>query len=262
MLTIGEFSRICLVTKKTLRHYDDIGLLRPEYIAENGYRYYKAEQTRTMLFICRLKSYGFSLMEIMAIINSPDEKLLTKVLTDKHRQLEADLQRASHILEQLGQDVEKLKRSIDIMDKSIMIKTITLSPMHVMGIRKQVSVQEFKASFLQWYQELEQHSPIGPPMVLYHGEEFPQDCLDVEVAVPVSDSTEGARLIPGGLYCFATVIGPYEGETFTAAYANLIQWTKDNGYQVTGTPFEWYVRGGDDITPDEFVTEIYFPIGK
>ncbi|MDL2217710.1 MerR family DNA-binding transcriptional regulator [Christensenellaceae bacterium OttesenSCG-928-M15] len=38
MLTIGEFSRICFVTKKTLRHYDEIGVLRPKFTADNGYR--------------------------------------------------------------------------------------------------------------------------------------------------------------------------------------------------------------------------------
>lgn len=41
MLSIGEFSKICQVSAKTLRYYDEIGLLRPEEInPENGYRYY------------------------------------------------------------------------------------------------------------------------------------------------------------------------------------------------------------------------------
>ena len=40
MLSIGEFSKICQVSAKTLRYYDEIGLLRPEEInPENGYRY-------------------------------------------------------------------------------------------------------------------------------------------------------------------------------------------------------------------------------
>ena len=42
MLSIGEFSKICQVSAKTLRYYDEIGLLRPEEInPENGYRYYR-----------------------------------------------------------------------------------------------------------------------------------------------------------------------------------------------------------------------------
>ena len=52
MLSIGEFSKICQVSAKTLRYYDEIGLLRPEEInPENGYRYYRVEQLERMLFI-------------------------------------------------------------------------------------------------------------------------------------------------------------------------------------------------------------------
>ena len=55
MLSIGEFSKICQVSAKTLRYYDEIGLLRPEEInPENGYRYYRVEQLERMLFINRL----------------------------------------------------------------------------------------------------------------------------------------------------------------------------------------------------------------
>ena len=65
MLSIGEFSKICKVSTKTLRYYAEIGLILPSEInPENGYRYYSIEQLETMLFIIRLKSYNFSLEEI------------------------------------------------------------------------------------------------------------------------------------------------------------------------------------------------------
>ena len=65
MLSIGEFSRICEVTPKTLRYYEEIGLLYPEEISlENGYRYYSIKQLEKMLLINRLKSYKLSLEEI------------------------------------------------------------------------------------------------------------------------------------------------------------------------------------------------------
>ena len=55
MLSIGEFSKICKVSTKTLRYYDEIGLIKPSKInQENGYRYYSIEQLETMLLIKRL----------------------------------------------------------------------------------------------------------------------------------------------------------------------------------------------------------------
>ena len=65
MLSIGEFSKICQVSVKTLHHYDKLGLLVPAQVdAETGYRYYEAAQLDRMLLIARLKRYGFSLAEI------------------------------------------------------------------------------------------------------------------------------------------------------------------------------------------------------
>lgn len=71
MLSIGEFSKICKVSAKTLRYYAEIGLILPNEInPENGYRYYVIEQLETMLLIIRLKSYNFSLEEIKQMVES------------------------------------------------------------------------------------------------------------------------------------------------------------------------------------------------
>lgn len=43
-LSTGEFAKICNVKKHTLFHYDDIGLLKPDYYDENGYRFYSYSQ--------------------------------------------------------------------------------------------------------------------------------------------------------------------------------------------------------------------------
>ena len=70
MLSIGEFSKICLVTTKTLRYYDEIGLVKPVHISnDTGYRYYDISQLSTMILINRLKSYELSLEEIAEIID-------------------------------------------------------------------------------------------------------------------------------------------------------------------------------------------------
>ena len=59
---IGEFSRLCKVTVRTLRHYEKIGLLAPgETDRWTGYRYYTAAQMQTMGSIKRLKELGYTL---------------------------------------------------------------------------------------------------------------------------------------------------------------------------------------------------------
>lgn len=65
-LMIKEFSLLCGVTVKTLRHYEKVGLLQPAEVDEwTGYRYYNVAQMQTLANIRRLKRIGFSLDEIL-----------------------------------------------------------------------------------------------------------------------------------------------------------------------------------------------------
>lgn len=261
MLTIGEFSRICFVSKKTLRYYDEIGLLRPEHIAENGYRYYTVSQLRTMLLISRLKTYRLSLPEIAGVLASPNEELLEEKLLEKHRKMTADVQNTHSILRQMEQDIEKLKRRIDIMKQDIIVKTVELAPLKLYGLRKKIDLQhcdEFIGEFYKDVEEKQLHQ-VGPLMMFYCDA---QDFGDVEVAMPVAEDVAGMREQPGGLHCFATIVGPYKNESFTSTYAGLVEWIEENGYHISGAPFDKYVRGGDGVSPQEYVTEVYFPIAK
>ena len=71
MYSIGRFSKICNVPIKTLRYYDDIGLLKPSYIdSETNYRYYDYDKIDTIKLILLLKSLHVPLADIKQIIES------------------------------------------------------------------------------------------------------------------------------------------------------------------------------------------------
>lgn len=62
---IGEISTLARVTVRTLRHYEEIGLLKPEIIDRwTGYRYYSTADLQKLLAILKLKDLGFTLTEI------------------------------------------------------------------------------------------------------------------------------------------------------------------------------------------------------
>ncbi|WP_349948617.1 MerR family DNA-binding transcriptional regulator [Lacrimispora sp. BS-2] len=46
-LTTSEFAKACGVSKYTLFHYDNIGILKPEYVNDKGYRFYSLKQFST-----------------------------------------------------------------------------------------------------------------------------------------------------------------------------------------------------------------------
>jgi DNA-binding transcriptional MerR regulator len=65
---IGEFARIGSVSAKTLRYYDEIGLLKPSRTdPQTRYRYYAAEQLGDLAQITTLKDLGLSLDEVLRL---------------------------------------------------------------------------------------------------------------------------------------------------------------------------------------------------
>ena len=116
MLQIGEFSKICQVSVKTLHHYDKIGLLAPAEVDRlTGYRYYQPEQIDRMNYIQRLKRYGFSLEEIQGILVISDNHELRKKLRQQKEKLKAKQQEMAIVLNELQTHISVFERTGDIM---------------------------------------------------------------------------------------------------------------------------------------------------
>lgn len=86
MYTIGQFSRLCRVTTKALRHYEKIGLLVPARVEPgNQYRYYTDDQVAILKEIILMKALGLPLQTIKRMIDRrewPDE---VATLLEQHR---------------------------------------------------------------------------------------------------------------------------------------------------------------------------------
>ena len=99
--TTGEFSRLCNVKKDTLFHYDEIGILQPEIVRENGYRYYSINQFFLFDIITMLKKAGASLGEIKEYIEHRSPEGLLELLKEKHAYLARE-----------QQEIERMQRFI------------------------------------------------------------------------------------------------------------------------------------------------------
>ena len=91
-LKIGEFSQLMQVTVKTLRHYEQKGLLTPDEIDEwTGYRYYSIDQMQQLKDIRELQRLGFSLDEIKDLFDDGSHTPTIRQMTEKIRETEAQL---------------------------------------------------------------------------------------------------------------------------------------------------------------------------
>ncbi|MEU1204306.1 MerR family transcriptional regulator [Nocardia sp. NPDC005825] len=68
-MTIQQLADSAGITSRTLRHYDDIGLLSPARVGHNGYRYYDADSVARLQRILLLRELGLSLPVIAEILD-------------------------------------------------------------------------------------------------------------------------------------------------------------------------------------------------
>ena len=265
MLSIGEFSKICRVSTKTLRHYDSINLIKPIHInQENSYRYYDLNQTREMNLISKLKQYGFSLEKISDLIYSKDLDILKQEMKKKKDEMIKSLYNQEYVIKCIEKDIFKLERSIDIMKNNYEIKLTNTETMNIVSLRKNMGLKDFEQTFNELFELIgkNKYTICGVPLAIYHDEEFNPENTDIETGMTIKESEgENIRRLEGGLCCYTTHIGVYDD--FTPAYSALGAWIEENGYEYTAPPYEKYVRGYEqNIPPEEYVTEIYFPIKK
>ena len=223
MLSIGEFSKICHVTTRTLRHYDDIDLIKPVKInGENNYRFYEVSQVRIMLLINRLKNYNFSLDEI-----------------------------------------KDLEKGYDIMSfiENIEVKIINAEDMNILSSRQIMKVDEYGKYIGKLFEIVAKNklTVAGAPMSIYYDGEFNPEENDTEVALPVKESNEFTKVLKGGIYAMTVVKGPYS-EKLPEGYGKMVEYIENSEYEIWGHPYEKYIKGPMD--GEEIITEIYFPIKK
>lgn len=112
-LKIGEFSKICGVSKQTLILYDKSELFSPAFTDENGYRYYGVHQIDVIATIRSLKSIGLSLVEIKEFLNTRNADLTYMLFNKQKNAIENSILELNQIVNMMTVKcslIEKAKR--------------------------------------------------------------------------------------------------------------------------------------------------------
>lgn len=96
----GDFAKLCNTNKRTLFHYDEIGLFSPAYTDEKGYRYYTESQCDVFFTITCLKEIGMPLKQIKTYIDHRNPEALKKLLEEQKQKIQRDIEQL-HRIEQV-----------------------------------------------------------------------------------------------------------------------------------------------------------------
>ncbi|GAB3498793.1 MerR family transcriptional regulator [Amycolatopsis cihanbeyliensis] len=110
--SIVQVARMAKVTSRTLRHYDEIGLLRPAHIGGNGYRYYEREQLLRLQQIRVLRELGLGLDTIGDVLDRQTDQL--DALRLHHEWLLAERDRFDRLATTVRHTIEKLEGGKDM----------------------------------------------------------------------------------------------------------------------------------------------------
>ena len=261
---IGMFAAMNHITVKTLRFYEEQGLLMPAVTnQENGYRYYTLSQMAVIHQITALKMAGFTLEEIAKINSGADEQ---SVLLKKKSEL---LAKIADLTRQIAVVDGYLSKKKNGLFSPVLIKTIPATTVAAMKMR------------IESYDSLFDVMPEMGALMEKTGCEcaLPEYCFtnylepgykDEDILVEICEAVTGAKQEIGGLY-FRTLPEMQAACVFhrgsygplPESYEIVLRYIEENEYEIAGAIRESYLDGV--WTQDEesqWLTEIQVPVRR
>jgi predicted transcriptional regulator YdeE len=270
MLKIGEFSKLAQVSVKTLRYYDELGLLKPEWVDRySGYRYYTLQQLPRLNRLLVLRELGFPLVQIARLLREdlPTSEL-RRLMQLRQAELEHQVQAEQARLARVAARLRQIEQEGRQPRYEVLVKRV--QPRLVAGIRGIIADHREIGGLLgELHGYLQSRGvaadPLAPCLAVYYDAEYLDRGADVEVAVPVERRLRGdARVVVHELPGFAaaaSVVHQGSYERLSAAYRALMAWTQANGYRSGGPNREVYLQGFEPgFDPSSYVTELQFPV--
>ncbi|MBN2879427.1 MAG: MerR family transcriptional regulator [Clostridia bacterium] len=154
-LTINQAAKLSGITVRTLHYYDEVGLLTPSIVAENGYRLYDEEALKRLQEILFFKELNMPLKDIREIMDDPayDRTAALK----KHRDL-LILQR------------KRLDRLIELLDDNLKSGKVNLKEFDMTEIKKQIN--KYKEEVKQRWGDTEAYRQSSKKTAAYKDEDW------------------------------------------------------------------------------------------
>ena len=269
-LTIGEFSRFCKVTIKTLRHYERMRLLVPNEVDEwTRYRYYTVSQMQQLNAIQQLKEMGFSLEEVREL---QDEGTSCPNV----RQLESKISQTEELLDSLHVRLELLKRMAATQSKMEAMERISIQrlPEIIVAVHHHV---------LDRWEDLPSVCAdiMGPELqrlgckrslpinwfIVGRDKEFKEKNIDIDIFKQVEDLMLDTpvlkfRILPEvpTAICLKCQ-GPYNHSA--EQFAELQDYIEEHGFQVSGPRRIRFVRSlWNQKDPEKWLSVIQVPVTR
>jgi DNA-binding transcriptional MerR regulator len=264
LLTIKQFAQICRTTERTIRFYDQKGLLKPIKVDnQTGYRYYTAEQARDFFRIKLLQTFDISLGEMkLSLRKSSQEEFIELELQKVTYQIE-EMQKKYFFLKEIKNFVHNSENS----EKFFQIQEV--GPFLVFGtVKKHSRYDQINQILEELYNKAAELNikTTDEHIVRYlQPETYRPHDVDLEISLICVSNHQYIQTpadyfikkIPKKKSLVYVYKGPYIYSTFIhqKLYAGSI------ASKLVGFPFDWEIKNPQNTESEyDYVTKIVYPI--
>ena len=263
LFTIGQFAALHEINKKTLMWYDEIGLLKPACIKENGYRYYSYQQSAELETILMLRELNVSLEEIRKFMRNRTvdnfECLLQEKITELNQTI-SHLKSIQKVLVNHQKDMETL-HSLDLSAITLIEKQshylVSVDVTADLPFEKEI---EQVISEAKKYQLRRLHDASYGAMIpvdnLYEKKFSEYTALYIEMPYPVSK--KGLHLQPAGTYLRAFCQGNWD--KLSNRYKEILAYANKQGLTLHGYAYEIGINELVIDNMNDYITQIEIPV--
>ena len=257
--TISETASICGITPRTLRHYQELGLLTPTSTNPNtGYRGYNYANLERIILILTLKDTNMPLKDIK---NYLERKKDVKHFLDNLYKQKAALETSINIIKLYDAKNDVLNpKIIELPESLCLTKHIIATDI----IEAAKSCHEFIYESLKSYKcdIRKQHSFVEYPTEAFINNEVTLTNFPMIICIPIDKNNPPKEAVVYNKCEAVSVCYKGEYSKIGIAYKALFKYIKDHGLTRIGNPREIYIEGEDNIniSENQYVTQVIIPI--
>lgn len=267
-LSISELAKLRNTTAETLRYYDRINLLKPEYVSEEtGYRYYSIRQYEKLGTILELRKLCMPLEQIAEYINNRNVKKSAEILSEYQHKLDETIESYMALNEVLKEKVNFLSQIESLNVNEVFVREI--DDRYMISFGEQSGSKEAHAyayTKLEWH--LKEIAPIlaTDRVGVYANESILEESCDLTPAYPMilvkepKKDMKYLKKIPKGKYvCMYYSNGTLE--KYDKSFEIIKAYINENNLKICGNILQIY-KVDVTLTNDraETILEIQVPV--
>jgi len=262
--SIGEVSKLCNVSKKALRFYDEIGIISPDKVSpSNHYRYYSRNSLLDLTIVKYYKQMGFKLEEMRTLLNSEEYREIERGFLRKINELQDEQMAVNVKLTSVSDWYDLLVEAQTVIENDVREVSVKFIEPKEYGFMEQEYIEDDREAVinLEWTDYLHsiKNEITGAVIITFPSwrDRLNGTCKTMKIMQELLFPSKPEHQIQMGgemmLSCYH--IGSHD--TIRETYEKIEQYAANHGYKLAEDSWERYVTDcWTTNNSDMYVTEV------